>query len=201
MIVLRLRKGVHDLLVEVARDSGPKHLSLVSRLGCQVTSEASLPVPAPGEHRDLVQARDHVVAIRGDVGVSLEVLVAALPQQVDRAKSARDVPSTLRGMSQVLSEGSTQELAEEEVIVCRRPVEDGRAVELDDGLQEQRMAGAAVDDALEDVIATVAYRHKHVVARAELGSAPALSARKTGQCPTPRRGRIEAHQTASSAST
>ena len=60
----------------------------------------------------------------------------AFPQQVDWAESARNVPAMLRGMSQILPEGTVQELAEEKVVGGRRPFEDGRAVELDDGLQE-----------------------------------------------------------------
>ena len=79
----------------------------------------------------------------------------ALPQQVNRTVSARDVPPMLRGMSQALREGTIEKLAKNEVGVRRRPVDDGRAVELDDGLQEQRVARAAVNDALKDVISAV----------------------------------------------
>ena len=103
-------------------------------------AKACLPVPAPSEHGDLIEACEHIVAIRGDVGMSLVVLIAALPQQ----KSAGNVPSVLRGMSQVFSEGSTQKLAEDEVVASRRPVEDGRTVELNDGLQEPGAADGGV---------------------------------------------------------
>ena len=63
----------------------------------------------------------------------------------------------LWGMSQILAEDTVEELAEDEVVTSCSPVEDSRAVELNDGLQEQRMARSAVNDALKDVIATVTY--------------------------------------------
>ena len=55
-------------------------------LALAARSPAKLPVPAPCERGNLVQEGDHVMAIRGDLRVCLEVLAMTFPQQIDGAK-------------------------------------------------------------------------------------------------------------------